>query len=62
MICLTYDVVLLDVIDERGLNLAELASDRNFPLFLLAAYPLAPEGLKDYFKVKKSMPTSLKRG
>jgi hypothetical protein len=50
--CLTYDVVLLDVIDERGLNLAELAGDRNFPLVLLGAHPLALEALKDYFKVK----------
>ena len=50
--CLTYDVVLLDVIDERGLNLVELASDRDFPLILLKAHPLAPEALKDYSKGK----------
>jgi hypothetical protein len=32
--------------------LAELAGDRKFPLVLLAFHPLAPEALKDYFKVK----------
>jgi len=52
MICLTYDVVVLDVIDERSLSLARLAGDRNFPLILLAARPLTPEALKDYFKAE----------
>lgn len=52
MVCLTYDVVLLDIIGERSLDLAELADHRDLLLVLLTDHSLAPEALKDYFKVK----------
>jgi len=52
MVCLTYDVVLLGIVGERGLRLAELADHRDSLLVLLTAHPLDPEALRDYFKVK----------
>lgn len=52
MVSLTYDVVLLDIIGVRGLDLAQLAGDRNFPVALLTVHPLTPEALQDYFKIK----------
>ncbi len=47
-----YDAVLLDMVGVRGLNLAEMASRRNFPIAVLTAHPLTPEVLENRLGVK----------
>jgi CheY-like chemotaxis protein len=52
MVSLTYDLVLLDIIGVRGIDLARLAGDRNFPIAILTAYPLTPRTLEGFIKMK----------
>ncbi len=46
MVSLTYDLVLLDVMAARGLDLLSLVVIRNFPAAVLASNPLDPHVLK----------------
>ncbi len=52
MLSFTYDAVLLDMVGVRGLDLAELASRRNFPLAVLTAHPLTPEALEGLLEME----------
>ncbi len=52
MVSFTYDAVLLDIAGVRGLNLAELASRRNFPIAILTAHPLTPEALEGFLEME----------
>ncbi len=52
MLSFTYDAVLLDIIGVRGLNLAELAARRNFPIAILTAHPLTPEALEGLLEME----------
>lgn len=50
MISWTYDVVVLDIVGVRGLDLLELAASREFPSVMLTTYPLTPEALEPSFQ------------
>jgi len=52
MLSFTYDVVLLDIIGVQGLNLAELAVSRNFPIGVFTAHPITPEVLEGFINMK----------
>ncbi len=51
MVSLTYDLVLLNVMDVRGLDLLSLVVLRKFPVAVLASYPLNPTVLKRSFEI-----------
>jgi len=51
MLSLTYDLVILDIMGVRGLDLLELAVSRTFPVVMLTLHPANPEGLKYLFKM-----------
>ena len=46
MVSLTYDLVLIDIMDARSLDLLNLVVIRNFPVAVLASNPLNPDVLK----------------
>jgi CheY-like chemotaxis protein len=52
IVSLTYDIVLLDILGVRGLDLVELAISRNFPVAIFTAHPFTPEFLKHHFKME----------
>ena len=52
----SYDLVILDVMGVRGLDLLELAESRHFAVTLLTTYPLTPEVLKRSIHSLKRMP------
>lgn len=51
MVCLTYDLVVLDIMGVRGFDLLNLAVMRNFPVTVLASNPLNPDALKRSIEV-----------
>jgi CheY-like chemotaxis protein len=51
MVSLTYDILLLDIINVRGIKLLELAQSRQIPVGLLTTYPLIPETLRQSTQV-----------
>ncbi len=46
LLCLTYDLVVLDIKGSRSFDLLNLAVMRNFPVAMLASNPLNPDSLK----------------
>ena len=52
MMSFTYDVVILDSMGVRGVDLLELAVSRNFPVAMLTAHALTPEALRRSFELK----------
>lgn len=52
MLSFTYDAVILDVVGIRGVDLAELASRRHFPIAMLTAHPLTPEALESFLEME----------
>ncbi len=47
MSSLTYDLVILDIMGVRGLELLEYAVARNIPVVVLTAHALSPKNLKE---------------
>ncbi len=52
MLSFTYDAIFFDIVGVRGLDLAELASRRHFPIAMLTAHPLTPETLEDFLEME----------
>jgi CheY-like chemotaxis protein len=48
MVSWTYDLVILDIMDERCLDLFELIGTRNFPMVMLTQRALSPETLRHF--------------
>jgi CheY-like chemotaxis protein len=48
----TYDLVILDIMGVRGLDLLELAVSKNLRVAMLTAHALTPETLERSFKMK----------
>jgi CheY-like chemotaxis protein len=47
----TFDVVILDIMGVRGLELLKLSVQRGFPTVMLTAYALTPEALEKSIKL-----------
>jgi CheY-like chemotaxis protein len=47
-----YDMVILDISAMRGLELAQLAVRRKFPVAMLTAHPVSLEALRDSAQIK----------
>ncbi len=50
MVSLTYDLVVLDIMGVRGLDLLNLTIMRNFPAAVLASKPLNPDTLRRFIE------------